>query len=190
MADLRGLRPGGEPGRTMFLVFEAGVPRRRDGVSGPEIALDVEVVAVPGANPHLPRQRDPVLWTGEEPTWYPVAERDRIAAVAGRSGHSLTTADGRKAFVVMADPMFPSGPSGTKLPTRLRPSSIRPVPEALAQRLPVDLVSAQAEERRIVEALLAEGQQVGEGPSGAKAALDLLAGRGKGKVDDQQLSLF
>ena len=122
---------------SVFLVVEE--PAR--DVRG-ECALSVEVVTAEGVNTHLPVQRDPRLWP-PGPALYPADERDRIFAAGQRGGCSGELPDGRRWAAVCATVMFPKGPAGDFLPTRLRPAGLGPVPAELAALLPADLPAAQ-----------------------------------------------
>lgn len=141
-ADWRGLRPGGEPGATVFLVSpergpDGSVRIGTDGAGEPTVAVSVEVLAVEGANPHLNRQCDPRL--GTEPQAYPLADWERIE-------QRMRTPAGSSAALVRADPMFLRDGTGRQRQVRLRPSSVRVPTEqdlALVMGLDTDVVSAQ-----------------------------------------------
>lgn len=107
--------------------------------------LDVQVLQTPGANPDLPKQREPWLRSGGPGTdrrvGYPTADLERIEAaspvvqsVLGPSGAEVA-----RVYVVRADLMFPKGPAGQSLPPRLRPSSI----DAPSSEVPEAVIDAQ-----------------------------------------------
>lgn len=146
MADLRGLRRPFD-GRTVFVVSELvhknGEPLEIDAAVGPEVKLRVELATFDGVNEHLPPQRNPCLWSPDEGrASYPRAERDAIVFAASASDQVYRDGD-RRYYVVVADPMFPKGPAGQALPTRLRPASVRGVDAETSAGWPVDVIEAQ-----------------------------------------------